>query len=364
MATARLQDFLGTSGEALGDRKAVRENGSGQMVLVAADGLNRLAIGFTQNSTTGAAEEVGIQTNGVLGGFSGLTVGATYYLDQSTAGEITATRPGSGEIQVVGIARSATELEIAVAFDNTASPRGYIECARLAYGSASSVTVGIAGQTSLCRDSTNDFDIEWSGVLTGNMPADLDTGAEAADSWYAVFVIADSTGTNPVKVLFSLSATAPTMPAGYDRFRRVGYVRNDGSSNFYAFFQAGNGPSRTIIYEEPVATLRVLTNGSATTFTNVDCSGFIPPIGRVEAMFQLTFDNSAGGGSAGNDLRVRPGDSTLSNSPPRLQPGSKLSAAMQMPTTLFTDTNQVIQYQVSHASNVADIIVYGYRDDL
>lgn len=75
----------------------------------------------------------------------------------------------------------------------------------------------------------------------------LDTGAEAGDTWYYVYVIVgddtgavlDSTANNQqppcwrrgarVNVLLSTSSTAPTVPSGFTRFRRVGAVRNNSS---------------------------------------------------------------------------------------------------------------------------------------
>lgn len=61
-----------------------------------------------------AAASVDIQSEGVLSGFSGLTAGSRYYLDDTTAGAITATTPtGSGKTIVqVGYAKSTTALHI------------------------------------------------------------------------------------------------------------------------------------------------------------------------------------------------------------------------------------------------------------
>lgn len=66
----------------------------------------------------------------------------------------------------------------------------------------------------------------------------LDTGVLAASTWYAVWVIWNGTTTAG---LLSLSATAPTMPAGYTYKARTGWIRTDASANKYplAFNQAG-----------------------------------------------------------------------------------------------------------------------------
>jgi len=66
-----------------------------------------------------------------------------------------------------------------------------------------------------------------------------DGGSEAANTWYAVYVIYNPT-TNTVAGLLSTSATSPTLPSGYIFFRRVGWVRNNASSNLVRTRQTGD----------------------------------------------------------------------------------------------------------------------------
>ncbi len=66
----------------------------------------------------------------------------------------------------------------------------------------------------------------------------LDTGSEATDAWYYLWVIAKADGT--AAGLLSASSTAPTMPATYTFKALVGAVRNDGSSDFIPFSQEDN----------------------------------------------------------------------------------------------------------------------------
>src|SRR3990172_12758616 len=47
----------------------------------------------------------------------------------------------------------------------------------------------------------------------------LDTGSEAANTWYNIFAIAKADGTTAS--LLSLSATAPSMPATYTKKSRI-----------------------------------------------------------------------------------------------------------------------------------------------
>lgn len=83
----------------------------------------------------------------------------------------------------------------------------------------------------------------------------LDTGAPANNTWYAVHVITNAAG-SLVASLYSLSATAPTMPGSYTLFRRVGWVRRDGSGNFRQFTKMGDWTlfKATSSYSSPTGT--------------------------------------------------------------------------------------------------------------
>lgn len=67
----------------------------------------------------------------------------------------------------------------------------------------------------------------------------LDAGSESANTWYYLFVICNNDG-SLVAGLWSLSATAPTLPGSYTKFRRVGAAYNNGSSNLLQTFRIGD----------------------------------------------------------------------------------------------------------------------------
>jgi len=73
------------------------------------------AHGFVK-AAAAIGESAKFYESGSAAGFSGLTVGATYFLSDSAPGEATATVPtASGHIaQVVGVAVSATEIQVDV----------------------------------------------------------------------------------------------------------------------------------------------------------------------------------------------------------------------------------------------------------
>lgn len=74
-------------------------------------------------------------------------------------------------------------------------------------------------------------------VGSGN--GSLDTGSIANSTWYHVWLIQRS-DTGVVDILTSLSATSPTMPTNYDRKRRIGSMKTDGSSQWVKFTQIGD----------------------------------------------------------------------------------------------------------------------------
>lgn len=89
----------------------------------------------------------------------------------------------------------------------------------IATGSA--LADGDLGVMTLTSSITKRSDAAWA-VGTGN--GGMDTGSKANSSWGYVWLIGRS-DTGVIDALFSASATAPTMPAGYDQKRRIGAVR-------------------------------------------------------------------------------------------------------------------------------------------
>jgi len=88
----------------------------------------------------------------------------------------------------------------------------------------------------LSTETTKQIDAAWAA---GDDAGGLDTGAVAADTVYAVWLISKAAGAS-VDVLISLSFTAPTMPTDYTLKRLVGFVWTDASSNIRPFTQNGD----------------------------------------------------------------------------------------------------------------------------
>lgn len=107
----------------------------------------------------------------------------------------------------------------------------------------------------------------------------LDTGAETANTWYSLWAIYNPT-TNTLACLASISATAPTMPAGYTYKARFGWLRNDASANLWRTIQKGCRAAISIGTNPTTSPL--IVNGSSgdpriPTWTAVGVTNFVPP---------------------------------------------------------------------------------------
>lgn len=112
-------------------------------------------------------------------------------------------------------------------------------------------------------------------------PNGLDAGALSASTWYSVWVIWDGTA---VSGLLSLSATAPTLPAGYTHKARVGWIRTDGTANKYplSFYQFDDLVQIDKVAGSNVAAM--ITPAAGTTggvMTAVSLINFIPPTAKT-----------------------------------------------------------------------------------
>lgn len=145
-----------------------------------------------------------------------------------------------------------------------------------------------------CWDSTRLYRIvlgAFTGSLAGTFTAGtgnnkLDAGSVANNTTYHIYAIAKAAGVSP-DILFSTSATNPTMPATYTLKRRIGSMYTDGSGNWRSFTQFGNyfqwvTPPKDIDATNPgtSAVLRTLTT----------------PLG-IQTLAQLEITINEGGGA-------------------------------------------------------------------
>jgi len=122
---------------------------------------------------------------------------------------------------------------------------------------------------------TKQLDVAWA---EGTDDGGLDTGAIAASTTYHVYLIRkDILGT--IDALFSLSATAPTMPTGWTAKRRIGAVITDVGENIIAFSQRGD----EFLRSAPVAGSQAI--GATTAYTLL---AQVPTGIKVDAMIDAT----------------------------------------------------------------------------
>lgn len=163
--------------------------------------------------------------------------------------------------------------------------RGYID--GLITSRASTTTVTVAA--GVVRDTTDAAMIYLSAATTKTLQSSgawaagtgnngLDTGARANSTWYHVFAISKLAGANP-DVLFSTSATAPTMPSTYVLFQRIGSIKTDGSGNIILWTQKGD----QFLWDVPVNDVNVTNPGtSAATRTLTVPTGY-----KVDAIINV-----------------------------------------------------------------------------
>lgn len=216
-----------------------------------------------------------------------------------------------------------------------------------------------AGQ---CTDSTGTKTIESSGTLTVDMAVTGDGGlqtgsTEAADTWYDILLIGDTTEVNATKGLFVPVGTA-FAESGYDIYRKVGSARNNASSNFWQTIQTGSGNYRTAWYCEARTDLRALSAGVATTFTDVVLSAWLPAEADVVAMC-LTFEIGASGTNTDTG-RLRPDGMTENNTPFRISPGVVSDEPMRA-QMIIPCPGQIVEYRVEDgANNKLTLFIQGY----
>ncbi len=248
-------------------------------------------------------------------------------------------------------------------------PSLYANGCRLVYSSGTvvSVTAGII------RDSTNTFDMNLGNFLNltgaGTVKAitsvnaavvganGIDTGALANNSFYYAYIIADSTSHKPTAAILSLSATIPTLPFGYDLFRRVGQVLTGGSATILLFSQLGNFEARSYQYDAPLVVVNAL--GSATAVA-LSLAGAVPlSAGRGQVILSASFSAA----TAANSFSLRPTGGTgypVVVSSPVVTQAYKVAPFAMIPQVLTASTS--IDWITSAAGDALTLSVVGYED--
>lgn len=196
--------------------------------------------------------------------------------------------------------QSRTGYDPAAVTSKRPHPAGYASGLQISYVSATTVRIS----KGCCRSYDDGINID----STGNLDADitvsgaggLDTGSEASDTLYAIHVAFGSEGKC---ALLSLSATAPTLPAGYDwGFRRRGWMLNGSDGDIVPFDVLVGGAFPHIRYMTTIGDRVAVAGGTATTETALDVSAFVPSTAQsVEVQLRSTQSAAAGSVNVGSN---------------------------------------------------------------
>ena len=225
--------------------------------------------------------------------------------------------------------------------------KGYIYKCNLEWVSANQVNI----KAGAARDVDDSITMVLSSDLTIDISTSgkngLDTGSEAASSWYYVWLIKNTT-TNEVAAIFSLSATSPTLPSGFTKKRLLGTVRNSSSSNLLKFIKYDLYNSRkTYWLEDRDTTLRVLNNGTSGTYVDLDLSTRVPPNSTLAILDQWC---------TGDDMHIRRNGDSMSF----FRVTEKGAVVVcEVPT----DSSQLVEYHVDGGGH-AYVSVLGYEEEI
>jgi hypothetical protein len=192
----------------------------------------------------------------------------------------------------------------------------------------------------------------------------LDTGAWAFSTWYNVFVIYNGTTS---ALLFSLSATAPTLPSGYTYFARIGAIKTQSATNYnpLSFRQYGCKVRYVVATGSNVTALPSMASGTLGTYSAtapvwaaVSVSGVTPP--TASSITILWVSNSTNAGATA--IALAPNNSysgTKSSNAPVFQ----YDAATTMSMCIEMELESTNIYATSNGAACL-ISAYGYEDNL
>jgi hypothetical protein len=137
-----------------------------------------------------------------------------------------------------------------------------------------------------------------SAWALGTAAGGLDTGSISNTTWYHFYLI-ERTDTNVVDVVFSLSASAPTLPTNYTKYRRIGSGLTDGSAHWVLFYQDGEN----FTWDAPLLDVNATNPGTSAVSRTLN----VPTGINVIALYNLQITNGLSANSIGvliSDLAV------------------------------------------------------------
>lgn len=138
----------------------------------------------------------------------------------------------------------------------------------------------------------------------------LKAGVEISHAWYAVWVVAGSSGT--AAILSTQRTALLDPPAGYDQFaRRLGWQYNFAGSDFIYTRQEGRGRTRKTHFE---AKATLLSAGTATSWTALGniVNFYAPPVAHTLHIWVMSYRADGAGVSNSGDCYVTTRSTTAS----------------------------------------------------
>jgi hypothetical protein len=243
--------------------------------------------------------------------------------------------------------------------------RGYIDGLTLSTAGSSatmSIAAGVATDSASAilmqlAASISKTTLAWA-VGTGN--GGLDTGVIANSTWYHFYLIRRP-DTGVVDVIFSTSASAPTLPANYTQYRRIGSGRTNGSAQWTLFSQVGD----EFLWDVALVDVDAQNPGTAAVTRTLT----VPTGVKVRALINAGFH---GGTTATNSVTITSLDVSDQQGQPITPPftgvqtvsGVSSSALMVVPHEVRTNASAQVRSRMS-SSAAADrlvIITRGWID--
>ncbi len=335
-----------------------------------ADGINDLADGSTP--FTGQVDmQAGLKTDTITEHTNGVgvtidkTLKATERINLARTDDPSGLADGDAWVNTTSdllkVRLNGTTKTVAMVGDVATMPKGYLNDVCPVWQSSSTVRVPAGFR---CRDDSDSADIVVTSnldvVLSASGALGLDTGSEASGAFYRLWVCKGDSG---VTAVASTSLTSPTLPSGYNTYKRLlpGAWRNDASSNIIPAYYTNFGIRAEMRYRclmagygQTVGGTNILdggTSGSYSSFADLtNAPNFIPAESQL-GIFKVD--------SVGNNYAValRPNGYTTDDFWARA--ATATNNFIQDLAYIPTDSSQLVEMKTSTGDGV-DIAVAGY----
>lgn len=287
------------------------------------------------------------------------TDGANWFIISVTPPDASTSVKGLIEIATINEAAARTNTTKAISpFNNPLVP-GFLYGLTLSNGTDATNDIDIA--LGLCRDLADTYNMLLTAGITKRLDASwavgdgnggLDTGSIGNNTYHVYLIRRSDTGV--VDALFSLSASAPTMPTNYDSKRRIGsFIRTGGS--IVAFIQQDD----EFLLSIPVNNVNTANPGTAAIQSTLT----VPAGVKFTALFSFSVNETDAGASQVYALVTSP-DQANTAPTATLFDVSALNYLSSTRLAVRTSTSSQIRYRLSAsaATTTALVTTHGWID--